>query len=1167
MTRFYSCILFLILLTASFSCHKTPGKSENERLRDKSAPYDLFSFQRSYPDRDFDWKGWRKKMTGLRFEFVKKYGKFPKPDNNSADWTLQGPGNVAGRVNAIAIKPGNDSIVLAGFSGGGIFKTTDAGANWRPVFDDQLDLAIGDITYDLNNPDIVYAGTGDPNMPAITFNGNGLYKSTDGGETWNYLALGQEGIISKVLVDPSNSAVLYTAIMGNPYVRDEHRGVYKSLDGGLSWQKVLFVSTQAGASDLVMDPFNPQVLYASFWDRIRNNQESLIYGPHARVYKTTDGGETWTQLGGGLPTGIMGRTGLAISQHTPNKLYAVYVDSLSTPGGLYKSTDGGATWTSMNIVALEDACANFGWYFGKIRLNPVNDEEVYFLAILLWRKAAGSTQWQPAANAHADIHDVQFAENGVRYLGCDGGVYRNPPGQMAWKKSNNLPTTQFYRTNFNPHEPNIYWAGAQDNGIRKGNGSIYNSWASVFSADGFRTAFHPDDPKLFWVETQNGEIHKTTDGGTTWSYGEPCLGTDDRCSWDLPFVMSPHVPGRLYAGTYRMYFSENGSGWGPISGDLTDGVIYEPRFHTITCVDESPVLAEKLLAGTSDGNVWRAEPKGAWTNITAGLPDRYVTSVIASPTLSSRIFVTHSGFRDNEYIPHVHRSDNNGQTWTNISGNLPNIPVNDLLVLPGHADSVLFAATDAGVYLSLNSGQQWQRLGVSMPFIPVFDLERNPVRNELVAATHARGLWTYPIDSVFSIQPPANSLLIAGTIKTEAGQGIAEVEVCNQPLQNTDPNGEYAILFGAQCLSSGIRPVLNSDPLNGVSTFDLVLINKHILGLDSLNSPYKLIAADANNSRSITTFDIVTLRKLILGLDQTFPNSNSWRFIPNDFTFPNPNNPFSTIFPEVANPSLPAQPPAQPIAVHFTGLKVGDVNGSASPAFAGQAEERWQGAWPINMQDQYFRPGDRVETVVSAEWANLAGAQFTITFDPQILDLQRIEPLAAGVAVEHFALKPGGKNCFTFCAENPANLRLGYPKVKADGSALFKAVFRAKATGHLNGALHAGPSPTPPAAFLPDGTALRPFINWENTAAATLQVQTYPNPFGLDGCWFKIQGKQQAETQVRIFNSKGQIIYEMASSQPVFHVPATCFEQNGVYWFDLRQGKLQSSGKILFSGK
>ncbi len=1164
MTQHYIYFFCFLLALSSLSCNRDNKDTESSSLQDKAAPYDLFSFQRSYPDRDFDWRGWRKYMADLRLDFVKKHGKGQKPDGNSADWTLQGPGNVAGRVNTIAIQPGRDSTLLAGFSAGGIFKSTDAGINWKPVFDNHLELSIGDITYDPNNPEIVYAGTGDPNMPAITFNGHGLYKSTDGGETWQSLALEQHGIISKVVVDPSNSSTLYVATMGNPYVRDDDRGVYKSTDGGLNWQKVLFVSNQAGASDLVMDPVNPQILYASFWDRIRNNQESMIYGPHARVYKTTDGGATWNQLGGGLPTGVMGRTGLAISQQNPNKLYAVYIDSLSTPGGLYKSTDGGATWTSMNIVALEDACANFGWYFGKIRLNPTNDEEVYFLGIIMWRKDAGSTQWQPAANSHADVHDLQFGTNGLRYLGCDGGVYRNKIGQLPWIKSNNLPTTQFYHTTFNPHEPDTYFGGAQDNGIRKGNAGIYNGWASVFSADGFRCAFHPDDPNLFWVETQNGEIHKTIDGGNSWSFGSPCLGTTDRCNWDLPYTMSTHTPGRLYAGTYRMYFSESGSGWGPISGDLTDGVIFEPRFHNISCLDESPVLAEKLLAGTSDGNVWRAEPNKSWVNITAGLPERYVTAVIASPTLSNRIFVTHSGFRDNEKIPHVHRSDNNGATWINISNSLPNVPVNDLFVLPGHADSVLFAATDAGVYFSLSGGQQWQRLGLNLPFVPVFDLERNPVRNELIAATHARGLYTYPIDSVFSIMPPTNSTLITGAIKTEEGLGINKVEVCNQPLQTTDANGEYAILFGAPCLASGIAPVRNDDPLNGVSTFDLVLINKHILGLDTLESPYKLIAADANKSRSITTFDIVTLRKLILGIDTVLPNSNAWRFIPADYTFPNPLNPFSTIFPEAATPTLPAQPPAQPIAVNFTGLKVGDVNGSALPAMAGPVQERWQGEWPLSLQDRDFKTGEVFEVIFSAEWEKIVGAQFTISFDPKVLDLQRIESLAAGISPNNFGVEPGGKNCFTACFENPETLYPAKPARPTGNIVLFRAIFRATANGQLSQTLQAGHSPTPPLAFRADGSVYKPVLNWKPIEVPSLLVQAFPNPFGREGVWINTNGATAA--WLRIYDSTGKRIYETTVNQPLQNVPAQVFGQPGIYWYEVRQGERRVNGKLVFGG-
>ncbi|MBL7776551.1 MAG: hypothetical protein JNK89_11150, partial [Saprospiraceae bacterium] len=762
MTRFFIPSTLASIFLLFISCGKTTENSAAKTLDRKTEPYEWFSFQRSFPDRDFDWKGWQRRLAGLQTEFARSLRANSLAENNNApDWTLQGPGNVAGRVNTLAIHPNDDNTVLAGFSAGGIFKTTDGGLSWKPVFDNHLELSIGHISFDPNNPNVLYAGTGDVNIPAIAFNGHGIYKSSDAGETWKHLGLDQAGVISKVWVDPSNSNTLYAAAMGTPYIRDIHRGVYKSTDGGQTWQNVLFVSNQAGAIDLVINPANPQILYASFWDRIRNNQESTIYGPNARVYKTTDGGANWVQLTGGLPTGVNGRTGLAISPQNPDKLYVVYIDTLSTTGAMYKTVDGGVSWTPMNVVALEDACGNFGWYFGKIRVNPANDEEVYFLGVILWRKDAGSTQWQVAANSHADLHDVQFASTGKRYLGCDGGVYRNNPGFMQWVKSNNLPTTQFYHTSYNHHDPNNYYAGAQDNGIRRGNGAQYNGWESLFSADGFRCAFHGTDPNTFWVETQNGAIHKTTDGGTSWQFGQDCLGTGDRCNWDLPYLRSIHADARLFAGTYRVYFSENGSGWGPVSGDLTDGVIFSPRFHTISCLDESPLLPDKLLAGTSDGNVWRREPSGAWTKISAGLPDRYVTAVIASPSAPNRMYVTHSGFRDNEYIPHVHRSNDNGASWTDISSNLPNVPVNDLYVLPGHADSVLFVATDAGVYVSLNSGAQWQRLGKNLPFVPVFDLERNPVRNQLMAASYARGLWTFPLDSVFSL-PAAASVAMSG---------------------------------------------------------------------------------------------------------------------------------------------------------------------------------------------------------------------------------------------------------------------------------------------------------------------------------------------------------------------------------------------------------------------
>ena len=1160
MMRFFTSCPIICLLLLCFSCRETFTPSAADRLQQKAEPYDQFSFQRSYPDRDFDWRGWRKQMAGLRSDFAKSLTLNPLTENNGApDWTLQGPGNVAGRVNTLAIHPSNDNIVLAGFSAGGIFKTIDGGASWTPVFDNHLELSIGHIIYDPNNPNIVYAGTGDPNIPAIAFNGHGVYKSTDGGDSWNYLGLSQAGIISKVIVDPSNSSTLYAATMGTPYIRDMHRGVYKSTDSGLNWQNVLFVSNQAGASDLVINPANPQILYASFWDRIRNNQESTIYGPNARVYKSNDGGATWTQQGGGLPTGVMGRTGLAISALNPDKVYVVYIDSLSTTGGLYKTENGGTNWTSLSVGALEDACANFGWYFGKIRLNPVNDEEVYFLGIVLWRKEAGSNQWQVAANSHADCHDLQFATSGKRYLGSDGGVYRNVPGFMQWTKSNNLPTTQFYHTNYNPHEPDTYYAGAQDNGIRKGNGALYNGWASVFSADGFRCAFHPIDPDIFWVETQNGAIHKTIDGGNTWQFGQDGLGTNDRCNWDMPYFLSKHSTSRLFAGTYRVYFSDNGSGWGPISGDLTDGDIYGGRFHTISCLDESPVQAEKLLAGTSDGNVWRREPSGSWSNISAGLPDRYVTSVTASPTLSNRIFVTNSGFRDNEYIPHVHRSDNNGATWTDISGNLPNVPVNDLLVLPGHADSVLFVATDAGVYASLNRGVNWQRMGQNLPFIPVFDLERNPARNELMAASYARGLWTFPLDSIFNL-PPAATVAVSGQIKTETGAGIGQVQVCDQPQQVTGSTGAFEIFSDALCLASGLYPMRNDNHLNGVSTFDLVLINKHILGIAALDSPYKLIAADANNSRSITTFDIVTLRKLILGIDTVLGNVQSWRFIPADYVFPDTLNPFGTVFPEGINLS----PGGAPQTANFIGLKVGDVNNNAVSDFSNPVlQMRSKEQWPLLVQDRFFTANETIRVRFSAKWQGLAGAQFTLQYNPDILEVRTVEPLAMGLKKEHFGIRPGGKNCVTACFENQAVFK-NTAEIDTE-TALFEIVFTSKTAGQLQNQVWIGAQPTSALAFRSNGAVLSPDLQWVKKAVLNTDAwRVFPNPITASGVWFRQEEiGDGSPASLRIYDAAGRLVLQKNSSDGEMHVPTPYFPAKGVYWYEIRQQGKSWTGKLV----
>lgn len=1136
------------------------------KLDKKSQPNDMFAFQRSYPDADFDWKGWAKALVDARLdEQAVQERNASGCSVNTGNWTLQGPGNIGGRVNTLAVKPGDENTVLAGFSAGGIFKTTDGGINWYPVFDEHLELSIGDIIFDPSNPSVVYAGTGDPNMPSIVFNGNGIFKSTDAGETWNYLGLGEQGIISKIQIDPSNPQNLYAATMGNPHKRDNERGIYKSSDGGQNWQQVLFVSNQAGASNLVINPANPQILYASFWDRIRTGTESVIYGPHARVYKTTDGGQNWTQLGGGLPTGTMGRTGLTISAQNPDKVYAVFIDSLSTPGGLFKTTDGGATWNPVNIAALEDKCGDFGWYFGKIALHPDDDEEIYFHAIILWRKAANAANWMIASGGHADSHDLVILPSGRRYWANDGGVYRREPNQTLWVRCKNLPTTQFYHTTYNPHTPDVYWGGAQDNGIKKGNAADLNNWANVYPADGFRCGFHPTDPNTYWVEIQNGTLAKTTDGGVTWAAGQSCLGTTDRCNWDTPFFISSHNPDIHYAATYRAMISPGGGGWSPISDDLTDGIIFGPRFHTVSCLNESPVLAAKLYAGTTDGNVWRREPTSGWVNITAGLPERYVTSVHGSPTLSNRIFVTHSGFRDDEYIPHIHRSDNNGQVWTDISGNLPEVPVNDMLVLPGHADSVLFAATDAGVYFTRNGGTAWSRLGGNMPFVPAFDLELNPVRKELMAATYARGLWTFPLDSVF-VQQNAAVVNLAGAIKTETGVGVGNVSL---GTQNSAPDGNFVMPNTPGCQTIALAPGRNDNPLNGVSTFDLVLISKHILGLELLNSPWKIIAADANKSNSVTTFDIVTIRKVILGIDSVFAGNTSWRFVPKTFDFPNPANPFQTFFPESRNIDIQT---TSLNGIDFTAIKTADVNGNVNPVKEILAEERFANEWPVRVSEAASEREKTIELLFEGEADAIAGVQFTLQFDPELFELQRIEPLLEGLGMEHFGARRAKDGLLNVCFENNKVIRYGFPKKSAGQQYLFRVYLRSKKEDAPTGVITLADTPLPALAVGSGYAALKPVLYRDGHTAKPVVVRfdAWPNPFGTSGLW--LQQKTELTTdsrqlrlsqdRIQIYAASGKIVYEaVISANKLLFVPAWAFPAPGTYFYRTDSGQC---GKLLY---
>lgn len=717
----------------------------------KEANEDFF-LVRAYPDAYID--------PAAYHAVLKSSKEVNNTTRDEKNWLVDGPGNIGGRINCMAIDPANSSIMFVGNASGGVYKTIDGGASWFPVFDDQPYLSIGAITIDPTNSQTVWVGTGDLNISGYPFIGDGIYKSTDGGNSWSHMGLQAQSIVSKIIVDPDNPSTIYAGTMGIPFYESADRGLYKSTDGGISWTQQLFVSEKAGIIDMVMKPGNPQVLYAASWNRIRNNQESLVYGSDANIYKSTDGGSNWTELTAGLPAFSTSRIGLAISAQNPDKLYAMVVDTTFTLQGIYKTTNGGSSWTNATGNFSNELFGAQGWYFGKIYVNPGNDNEIYVPGVDLQKSSNGGVSWSPATppwwtyEVHADGHYMEFIDGNTFYYCTDGGLYKTTDNCSSWSDAEDIPNTQFYRVTYNPHSPENSFGGAQDNGTTAGNAASINAWSRIYGGDGFKPIFDPFDSDLYYVETQNGGLAYTNSGGLSYNDFTSGIDYDDRRSWDMPYIMSASDHTVFYCGTYRMYKRWNAPGgtWSPVSPDLTDGVIYGERFHVITSITQSAFENNYLFAGTSDGNVWSSANGSSWTEVTGNLPDRYVTSVQASPNVAGTVYVTHSGYKSNEFIPHIHKSQNNGQDWTDISGDLPQWAVNDLLVLPGN-EANIFAATDGGVYYTVNGGVNWNRLGANMPMVAVYDIEFNPATSSLVAGTFGRSIWTIDISNITGTEP------------------------------------------------------------------------------------------------------------------------------------------------------------------------------------------------------------------------------------------------------------------------------------------------------------------------------------------------------------------------------------------------------------------------------
>ncbi|MDQ3142375.1 MAG: T9SS type A sorting domain-containing protein [Bacteroidota bacterium] len=684
-------------------------------------------------------------------------------------WQVQGPGNIGARINTIAVHPRNDDIIFVGLSQGGIFRTTNGGLEWEPVFDEQPNLSIGDIAFDPINTNTIYAGTGDLNGGFYIGTGNGLYRSTDGGNHWTNIGLSETRIISKVVVDPQNPNNLYVGSLGNVFEKNGNRGVYKSTNRGLSWNKIFYLNDSTGITELQIDPKNSAVLYAVSWNRIGDNLQAIVQGPNSHIYKTTDGGNNWTKLSGGLADTINGRIALAIYPKDPDILYARFIRNIlcGNSGGqniseIYKSIDQGINWTKIPYIGLPcDVLGGFGWYFGKFIINPNNPNDVMVLGVDLYRSYDSGLNWKLESpewftyEVHADKHDIHFLDDSFYLLATDGGLYKKDEFSGEWTDMENIPGTQLYRVAYNPHSPNLYYGGAQDNGSFGGNKNGINEWERIFGGDGFQMAFHPSDPLKYYVEYQNGNLFFTKDGGA--DYVRFTRGLAQARNWDFPIAISKHNAAKLIAGSDRIFINDvdTGANFHSISPLLTLGKKYGARgTPTITSLSESSIDSNIILAGSTNGNVFVTYNYGmSWDSISADLPAAYISCVKTSEFDINILYVTLSGQRSNDYSPKVFKSINRGKTWRSISSNLPALPVFDIFIYPARADSILFVGTDIGVYGSINGGTSWYRVGDNMPFIPVYDLELNVAKNELIAGTFARSIQTFDLNKIIKSYP------------------------------------------------------------------------------------------------------------------------------------------------------------------------------------------------------------------------------------------------------------------------------------------------------------------------------------------------------------------------------------------------------------------------------
>jgi len=684
-----------------------------------------------------------------------------------------GPGVESGRVMSIAVNPKQTNEFYVGVASGGVWKTVNDGTTWSPVFSNEGSYSVGWVALDPNDSSVVWVGSGESNSQRSVSYGDGIYRSVDGGKSWDNLGLKKSEHIGRVVIDPRDSKVVYVAAEGPLWGPGGDRGLYKTTDGGKTWKAVLTISENTGVNDIAMDPSNPDILYASAYQRRRHVFTLIDGGPESAIYKSTDAGATWNKLKSGLPSVDMGRIGLAISPADPNVVYAA-IEAADGKGGIFRSDDKGANWERRNEFDVG------AMYYARIVPDPKNVDRIFIMNVELRESRDGGKTLHKVneANHHGDNHAMWIDADNTKHwlLGSDGGMYETWDDAKTWQFKANLPTMQFYDVAVDYAQPfyNVcggtqdYFSWCGPSRTHSLNGIVNSDWFVTTGGDGFRSQVDPQDPNTIYSESQYGVLIRYDKPTGQELVLQPLEGKGEpplRWNWDSPIIISPHSHTRLYFAANKLFRSDDrGDTWKAISGDLTRqinrntlpvmGKVWGPDavaknqstsfYGNIVALAESPKKEGLIYVGTDDGLLQVTSNGGAnWTKYEKfpGVPEKtYVSRLAASNQDTNTVYATFENHKNEDFKAYVLKSTDAGKTWTSIAGDLPESPV--LAIAEDTVNpNLLFIGNETGVFFTIDGGAHWIRLKGGLPTIAVRDMVIQTRENDLVVATFGRGFY------------------------------------------------------------------------------------------------------------------------------------------------------------------------------------------------------------------------------------------------------------------------------------------------------------------------------------------------------------------------------------------------------------------------------------------